>query len=398
MADVLILGAGVYQVPLIRRARAAGHRVIAASWSAADPGMATADEAWVVDTRDRDALLARARPARLDAVLTTGTDVAMPSLGHLCDELGLAGPSLEVALRCTDKVRMKACFQAGGVRTAPHRRVRTAAEAARAADEIGYPVIIKAPDSSGSRGITAVHAPADLPPACAAALAVSRSGEILVERLLQGLEFGGQLVVIDGEVRACFLHNDTVTPPPVSVPIGHSVPFRGDAQVVRDAAAVCADAVRALGVRTAVCNVDLIATADGVYVLELGARIGATGIPEIIHRHTGVDSYALALEMALGKPVRVPAPAAGPAAAVLIIRAPATGRLARCAAPAAVRARPGVDAIEFDYAPGAAVRAFQTGPDRIGAVFTTADTADEAERRCAQTVADLDLAVTPDGA
>lgn len=398
MANVLILGAGVYQVPLIRRARAEGHRVTVASWSGADPGMALADEAWVVDTRDPEALLARARTAQLDAALTTGTDVALPALGHLCDQLGLPGPTRDVALRCTDKVRMKACFEAGRVRTAPHRRVRTAAEAAGAAGALGYPVIIKAPDSSGSRGITAVAAEAELPAACAAAFAVSRSGEILVERLLQGLEFGGQLVVAEGEVRLGLWHNDTVTPPPVSVPIGHSVPFRGDAQVARDAAAVCADAVRALGIRTAVCNVDLIATAEGVYVLELGARIGATGIPEIIRRHTGVDTYGLALDMALGRPLRVPAPAAGPAAAVLIIRAPATGRLSRCAAPAAARARPGVDAIEFDYAPGAAVRAFQTGPDRIGAVFTTADTADEAERRCAQTVADLDLAVTPDGA
>ena len=55
--NVLVLGAGVYQVPLIQKAQPEGHRVIAASYRATDLGMAMADEAWVIDTTAKEALL-----------------------------------------------------------------------------------------------------------------------------------------------------------------------------------------------------------------------------------------------------------------------------------------------------------------------------------------------------
>ena len=86
--NVLVLGAGVYQVPLIK-AQQEGHRVIAASYRATDLGMAMADEAWVIDTTAKEALLEKAKAAGVNAVTTTGTDVAVPSLGYICDAMGL---------------------------------------------------------------------------------------------------------------------------------------------------------------------------------------------------------------------------------------------------------------------------------------------------------------------
>jgi biotin carboxylase len=396
MKTVLILGAGVYQLPLIHTARAMGCRVCVASYRGTDPGMALADEPWVVDTTNVQGIAARAAQTHLDAVVTTGTDVAVPAIGYLCDHLGLPGINAETARLSSSKSAMQQCFAAHGVPTAAFRCVRSLREAQDAAAAFGYPVVVKTPESSGSRGITVVEAPDVLPQAVMCAMQLARHGEILVEQYLSGIEFGAQIIVSNSHVVHCLCHNDLVTPPPVAVPIGHSCPALLPASVQDEARAVCEAAVRAIGIVHGVCNADLIHTADGVRVFEIAARAGATGLPEIIKLHFGLDLYAVALQQALGAAPDTQI-TIGQAAAIVVIRAPRTGRLERQRIPDDVLAWPGVQRVSFDYSAGTLVRAFRTGPDRIGDVLVTASSAAEAERLAQRVVAALEIDVSDAG-
>jgi biotin carboxylase len=375
---VLILGAGLYQVPLIRKGRDKGYHVTVATWKGDYPGLAYADETWFVDTLDHEELLRLSQANHIEAVLTTGTDVAIPSLGYLCDKLGLPGITHETALLCSNKILSQQRFAEQGVPAARHQCAATLDEAHQALSVIGLPAVVKAPDSSGSRGVVAVIHEDELASAFRQAMAVSKLGNVLIEELLIGKEFGAQAIVLSGRVLHCFCHNDTVTPPPVTVPIGHSYPFKMNKSVEREALEVIQQAVTALGIGNALCNVDLMLTDDGIRILEIGARIGATGIPEITQRHCGTDLYDMAFQLAFGQSPQLEN-SPGLATASLIIRAPATGILTRCSVPDHLENCPGVDTIHFDYPEGAQVSAFQTGPDRIGHIFVTGPTATDAE-------------------
>ena len=389
---VLILGAGVYQVPLIRKARDKGYHVTVTTRKGNYPGLAFADEAWFVDTRDHEELLRLSRANNIEAVLTTGTDVAIPSLGYLCDQLGLPGITYETAQLCSNKILAQQRFAKHGVPAAKHQCVATMDEALKAMSSIGLPVIIKAPDSSGSRGVVVVTRDSELNSAFEQAMAVSRLGEVLIEELLIGEEFGAQAIVSAGRVLHCLCHNDTVTPPPVSAPIGHSCPFKMNDSLQREALEVTQQAVTALGIDNAVCNVDLMATDRGIRMLEIGARIGATGIPEITQRHFGIDLYELALQIAFGYLPQVEV-RPGPVSAILIIRSPKTGVLTRCRIPGHLNNHPGIDAIHFDYPEGAEVNGFRTGPDRIGDIFVTGPTAADAEVFAEKVASELEIEV-----
>ena len=157
-------------------------------------------------------------------------------------------------------------------------------------------------------------------------------GGSVIEEVLMGEEFGAQVIVVEGRVAKCLCHNDTVTPRPVTVPIGHSCPSRLSDNLRKQAARVCQAAIDALGIQNAVCNADLIATSDGIRVLEIGARIGATGIPEVIRLCHGIDLYEIVLRMAMGETPKLGI-TEGPASAVLIVRAPGDGKLVRCRIP-----------------------------------------------------------------
>jgi biotin carboxylase len=230
------------------------------------------------------------------------------------------------------------------------------------------------------------------------------------------------VIVIDGRVVECLFHNDTLTPRPITVPIGHSCPSRLSEGLRKEAFGVCQAAAGALGIRNAVCNADLIATGDGIRVLEIGARIGATGIPEIIRLCHGVDLYQVVLRMALGETPEIGV-SEGPASAVSIIRASSDGKLVRRRVPrdfdepepwqvghasSAPCARPTPRAsnttkdeqvveIHFDYSEGDQVKKFRTGPDRIGHVVVVSASSSEAEKLAERVVGSLEILVEPAG-
>ncbi len=388
---ILILGAGVYQVPLIRRAVDLGYRVTVASYGDY-PGMKIAHEVWNVDTTDREGILKLANKHNIDAVTTTGTDVAVPTIGYINDTLGLPGVTFETAMLTSDKILMQQRFKEKGVPSAPFIECMTLAEAQSAAEEIGLPVIVKAPNSSGSRGISTVTSWEDLEKAFSTSKTVAGLSPVLVEELLVGEEFGAQLVVSDGHVKAFFCHNDTVTAPPVTVPVGHSCPSRLSMEVQQEACDVCARAARALVIKDAACNCDLIHTGDGVKILEIGARVGATGIPEIIFLHHGVDLYQIALSFALGEKPLI-SDVRGLASAIRIIEAPRDGILSRFSEPQKLVKRAEVYAIDMDYPAGSSVRKFRVGPDRIGSVVVVADNVDKAEDLADKIIEELHIEV-----
>ena len=123
MKKILILGAGIYQVPLIRTAKKLGLYTIVASIPGNYPGFELADKVYYENTTDYRKIIAIARREKIDGIITTGTDVAVITIGQACDTLGLTGLSAHSAEIATDKLKMKTCYEKYGVRTARFRRI-----------------------------------------------------------------------------------------------------------------------------------------------------------------------------------------------------------------------------------------------------------------------------------
>lgn len=383
MADsVLVLGAGAYQVPLIRAAQKQGLRVVVASIPGDYPGFALADESAYIDTRDVSALLDLARRECVRAVMTAGTDVAMASVGHLNDKLGLCGVSEETAHMATNKVAMKRAFEQGGVRTARFQVVDvTCGEAAceRIVEQhIGYPAIFKTVDLSGSRGIAKVFSRDDVARAYGIVRENSRTDEFLIEECLVGDEFGIELFVQDGKC-ALFMPNGKYLfdGSGTAVPFGHYAPF-GSGQLARLARQQADKLVAALGVRDGAVNVDAMWCDGDVFVIEAGARTGATGLPELVSLRFGFDYYDALVRTALGERIAVPAERADVCAVSMLMGADRPGTVRDVSMPPQPSSR--VAHREVALSPGEHVDAFDIGPDRVGLVVAAGETVADAER------------------
>lgn len=372
---VMVLGAGVYQLPVIKKAREMGLYTIAVSIPGRYPGFAAADEACHVDTTDTEAVLALAKQKNIDAVFTTGTDVALRTIARVSAELGLPGPSVQGAENCTDKALMKEALLAGGVRTGAGRRVFSTEEAKDACAAIGYPAIFKCVDQSGSRGITRVDGPDAISAAFEYALNASKKDYILAEEFIEGYEVGLDGYAGGGEAFLITHGRVNHYNGRTDVPIGHYLPGSLPAETEADVHRQAKGAIRALGLDGCFVNMDIMLRDGKAYILEVGARTGATCIPEIIAAHCGFDYYGKIVDAALGRPVNFMF-TPGPACIGELLMSPQDGIIKEIRCPNPLPA--GVLQLELDYAAGDAVRRFMVGPDRIGQILATGPDMDAA--------------------
>jgi acetyl-CoA carboxylase biotin carboxylase subunit len=139
-------------------------------------------------------------PNIISTALITGCDAIHPGYGFLaenarfaeiCADHGLTfiGPRPSVIAAMGDKATAKRVMREAGIATTPGTDILASiAEARRAADEIGYPVLLKATAGGGGKGMRSVESPADLERAYAGAMAEAeasfKDGRVYMEKLI----------------------------------------------------------------------------------------------------------------------------------------------------------------------------------------------------------------------
>lgn len=376
--DLLVIGAGHGQVPAITTAQRMGLSVVAIDRDPAAPGMRKADLALVVDVADIQGAVRVARETAVRGVMTMQSDLPVPTVGAINDALGLTGVSSATARHCSNKILMRECFRSAGVPQPAFEAASSLAEAKTSCSVVGFPCVVKAPDSSGSRGVVKVDSPQELAAAFEEAMVFSRDGRVLVEEFIRGEEFGAQSFSLRGTTQVVHVHNDMVSDPPYMIPVGHAYPSTLGMTQVRAIESAVANAVDALGIGHGPANIDFMLASDGsLRIIEIGARVGATCLPELTSIHTGTDWVAAAVQAATGESPDVAATASVPVAA-FILDAPRDGRLAGWDVPQVVREDPRVLEWEVTAQTGDVVSRLTQGTDRIGKVVATGSDVREA--------------------
>ena len=149
----MILGASYSQIPLYETASRLGIATVAVSTPGDWPGFAVADECSYTDISDPEAVLAAAREHEINGIATCCLDAGIRSVGYVCENMGLKGLSANAGKLCSDKYLMKEAFLKGGVTCARHICIHNRAELKEAVKVLNFPVILKAVDLMGSRGI-----------------------------------------------------------------------------------------------------------------------------------------------------------------------------------------------------------------------------------------------------
>jgi biotin carboxylase len=388
VSRLLVLGAGPAQLGLLEAARERGVWTAVVDRDTSAPGFRLADRRCILSTEDEPAIERLAGALSIDGVISPGTDWPVGVAARIAERAGLPHPiSPQTAVLATNKLRQRERLAEAGV-PQPRSWVIGGEDSP---PEVDGPVVVKAPDRQGQKGLTLVSDQAELPAAIETARSAARNGLALVEELVDGPEVtvvgfssGGRFTVLAVTDRV------VAEPPAFGVALAHIWPSQvSDTSEVSD---TVARAVAALGIENGPSYTQLRIGADGPRVIEVAARLGGGHDAELVQAVTGIDVNGLAIDAALGLEPGLPPLEPRVGGAVTRFLVAAAGVLERVEVPDDLE---GIERVRIYREPGYVFAPLRRGADRAGAVLAVGASREEAVRRAHAAAAAIEFVTGP---
>ena len=323
--SLLIANRGEIACRVIQTARRLGIRTIAV-YSDADATarhVALADTAYHIGPSPaQNSYLDKEKLS--NAIRCSGAEAVHPGYGFLSENAEFAetvaaagavfiGPPPDAIRAMGSKSNAKAIMEDAGVPLVPgyHGEEQDLAFLSKAADNIGYPVLIKASAGGGGRGMRRVDSPAEFEKALEGAQRESKAAfgddRMLVEKFVKKPRHIEMQVFADGHGNAIHLFERDCSLQRRHQKVVEEAPAPGMTESVRNAMGESAlAAAKAIGYQGAgtvefIVEGDKINTLDGFYFMEMNTRLQVEHpVTEMI---TGVDLVEWQLQVAAGHPL-----------------------------------------------------------------------------------------------
>ncbi|MFD8595163.1 ATP-grasp domain-containing protein [Kitasatospora sp. NPDC059646] len=297
------------------------------------------------------------------------SEYSLQAAGYVRSYFGIPGIGYEAANAFSNKYVMKQKLAAAGLPVARFRLLGSFEDAADAARELGWPVVVKPALGGGSEDIFAVRDAAHLAELASsertASLRNSPYPMIAEEFVDIGTEYHCDGAVVDGEVRFASVSKYFT---PLLQAVGdlvgsYTVPL--DDPLAKEIRELHDAAVAALGLTGGVTHLEVFETAGGLLIGEVSCRPGGGGIADLVAHHHGVDPWHVLIETSLGESPAVDVRTVDGCSAVYFLPRP-QGTIVELSTAEELRALPGVTHVEVrakvgEVETGAVHSATQTG-------------------------------------
>ena len=381
MKKLLIIGASILQLPAIKLAKELGYYVGVIDYDPNAVGIPCADVYFNVSTIDIEGVTATAKEFAPDGIMTLATDMPMRSIARACEELGLPGISFDTAIKSTDKGEMIKAFEINNVEHPWYFILSSPSDVDSIVDKISYPCISKPTDNSGSRGVMLIHNESELRDALAYSSKNGRGGSVIVEEYLKGPEVSVEIITLGGEPYVLNVTDKLTTGAPHFVEMGHNQPsMLGESNIEKIRDLACR-AVKAVGIKDGPAHVEIMLTANGPRMVELGARMGGDCITtHLVPLSTGINMIEATIKLACGEKPDIERKI-NKGSAIRYFNPPA-GVIKSISGTEEALAIEGVKEISFVKKVGDDIGTIGSSTDRVGFVIAQADTPEEAIRVC----------------
>lgn len=306
---LMLLGGLRYLLPVIEEAHKLGAYVITADYLPDNIAHKYSDEYCNVSIIDKDAVLAKAKELEIDGILSHAVDPGVVSAAYVAEQMGLPfQTSYKVACILQDKSLFRQFLMDNGF-NCPHAKGYTNVEdALNDVDYFNWPVIVKPVDSAGSKGVTKVVDPIDLPSAIEIALSCSFSKNFIVEDFLDivGYQSSADIFTVDGKL-AYPAYSDQLFDMDAANPYTPAIeiwPASMKQHFQDDLTEQLQRLFTLLDVKSGIYNVESRVCSNGkAYIMEVSPRGGGNRIAELQDMATGQSLIRAEICKALSLPI-----------------------------------------------------------------------------------------------
>ncbi len=302
---LLIIGADMNDIEIVKAAQSMGVYVIAMDWSAdhkKSPAKLVSDEAWDMNYRDTERVAEKCIAEHVDGVMAGYSEMRVLLAAKIAERIQKPFYATEEIMEMTrDKRKFKKLCVKHGVPVPKEYSVTGKPEEDDFSD-ITYPVIVKPTDYGGRIGITVCANRDELDHAVEKALSVSESKTVVVEEYITGTEMCAIYNLSDGVIELALLNdkyqviNDgkrTVLCNATIVPSQHLSQFKETVD------GSIKSLLRGIGAKNGMAFFQMIVGATGIKVFEMGYRLNGGNDFHIIDQFNHINHMKMLISYSL---------------------------------------------------------------------------------------------------
>ena len=306
---LMLLGGLRYLLPVIEEAHKLGAYVITADYLPDNIAHKYSDEYCNVSIIDKDAVLAKAKELEIDGILSHAVDPGVVSAAYVAEQMGLPfQTSYKAACILQNKSLFRQFLMENGFNCPHAKGYDNIEDALKDVDYYDWPVIVKPVDSAGSKGVTKVENPKELPQAIEIALASSISKNFIIEDFLEkeGFSVGSESFVVDGKLLYNgfydqYFNDEASNPYTPSAEVWPSI-MKQDYQ--DEIKSELQRLITLLGITTGLFNVECRVCKNGkAYLMEVSPRAGGNRLAEMLNHAADVNINEAETRKAIGLPI-----------------------------------------------------------------------------------------------
>ncbi len=304
MAKIMVIAGGDWQIELIKKAKQMGHEVLCSNLYEDSPAFPYADHTAVADVLDKEKNLQIAKTYQPDAVISDQSDIAVPTVAYLNEQLGLKGIGTELADLFTDKSKQREFCKNRGLPIPDYKVCETPEDALPMLHQYGR-IVIKPLDSQSSRGVSTIENEQQLREKYKDAIAWSnRKKAFLAEQYIDGDEFTIDGLVINGHHYPLCISVKEMYPKNPNISRMQSYSYLSEKHDYDLLRATNKAYVEATGLPMGLTHSEYRSHQGKYYLIEAGARGGGSNLSgKIVPFMSDIATYEYLIREALGEPV-----------------------------------------------------------------------------------------------
>ena len=290
MSTIMVIAGGDWQIELIKKAKSMGHYVICSNLYKDSKGFKYADLGEVADVLDKQKNLEIAKKHSPDAVISDQSDIAVPTVAFLNEQLNLRGIGTKKADLFTDKSLQRKFCKENDI-CVPDFKLCESIDDAVVMLEKYKKIIIKPIDSQSSRGVYTITSRKQLEEKYKDTIGWSNRRKVfLAEEYVDGAEFTIDGLVINSHHYPLCISVKEMYPENPNISMMQSYSYTSDKYDYDLLRKANRELIEAMGLPMGLTHCEYKFYKGKFYLIEAGARGGGSNLSgKIVPFMSGIE-------------------------------------------------------------------------------------------------------------
>lgn len=305
MKKIAILGASYLQVPLIKKANDMGLETHVFAWEDGAVGKEIASYFYPISILDKEKILQKCINLNISGIVSVGSDIVVDTINYVASRMGLVGNSDYTTRYTRDKSLMRTLFKEKGLPTIDFCEINSAEELSDLS--MNFPLMLKATDRSGSRGVNFVTKKEELLPAYLDSYNESFSKKVICESYFEGKQYSVEMISQNGNHYFVGITEEFYSGPPFFVETGHIVPGQVSDEILSKIIGIVKKTLDSVKMENGASHTEIRINKTGEFcIIEVASRMGGDFRDMMILNSYGYDFLENVVKISLGQIIDFP--------------------------------------------------------------------------------------------